>query len=174
MDTEQTTELQQRIAAIGAKERDDHWALRQEYAQRQQAEQERLRIERHRTQRIAQVKAQLDGLPARIKQAQSAASDADELAAVWSANIDRLANEYTQRLHAERHSGRPARLDIASQEAQAYFFGGQIKKSLRHLALTVNQRSYGQPLIDAESLAEELKTEEKQLRDELSQLQLRG
>lgn len=169
------TQTTQEIAAdIGAQPRNANWELRQEYAQRQQANERAKLIERHRTQRIAQVKAQLDGLPARIKQAQSAASDADELAAVWSANIDRLANEYTQRLHAERHSGRPARLDIASQEAQAYFFGGQIKKSLRHLALTVNQRSYGQPLIDAESLAEEMKTEEVRLRDELAELQLRA
>ncbi len=167
-------EVQKRAAEIGAQQRDAHWALRQEYAQRQQAEEERKRIERYRTQRIAQLKAQIDGLPAKIKQAQSAASDADELAAVWSAHIDRLANEYSMRLHGELHSGRPARLDIASEEAQAFFFGRDMKKCFRQLALTVNQRSYGQPLIDAESLAEELKTEEKQLRDELSQLQLRG
>lgn len=167
-------EAQERAAEISTKEHDGFWALRQEAAMRQKAEEERKRIERYRTQRIAQLKSQLDGLPQRIKQAQTAAADADELAGIWSAHIDKLAIEYTMRLHSERHSGRPARLDIASQEAQAFFFGRDMKKCFRQLALTVNQRSYGQPLIDAESLAEELKTEEVRLRDELAELQLRG
>lgn len=169
-----TQTTQERAADIGAQQRNAHWELRQEAAQRQQANERAKLIERHRTQRMAQLKAQLDGLPARIKQAQSAANDADELAAVWSAHIDTMANTYTQRLHGERQSGRPARLDIASQEAQAYFFGSQIKKNLRQLALTVNQRSYGQPLLDAESLAIELRDEEKRLKAELAELQLRG
>ncbi len=76
------------------------------------------------------------------------------------------------RLHGERHSGRPLLLELGSPEAHAYFHGSVIKKSLRQLALTANNRSYGAPLIDAESFAAELKEEEKRLRAELSELQL--
>lgn len=129
---------------------------------------------RHRTNRIAQLQAQLKQIPDRIKQAAALSSDSDELAGVWSTQVDGMANAYAQRLHAERQSGRPARLDLASPEAHAFFFGSQIKKSLRQLALTANSRSFGAPLLDVESLAAELRDEEKRLRAELNELQLRG
>lgn len=166
--------IEQKIANISAKQKADRWAARQESARQQQAETERQRVERYRTQRIAAIKSQLDGLPARIKNATALASDADQLASVWAAHIDGLANEYAQRIHAERQGGRSIRLDLASPEAQAYFFGSTLKKSLRQLSITASQRSFGQPLLDAESLAAELHEEEKALRAELAELQLRG
>lgn len=167
-----TFEIQ--IAEVAANQKAEKWAARQEAARQQQANAERQRAERHRTNRIAQLQAQLKQIPDRIKQAAALSSDSDELAGVWSTQVDGMANAYAQRLHAERQSGRPARLDLASPEAHAFFFGSQIKKSLRQLALTANSRSFGAPLLDVESLAAELRDEEKRLRAELNELQLRG
>lgn len=166
--------LEQKIADIAAKRKADQWAARQEAARQQQADTERQRVERYRTQRIAAIKAQLDGMPARRKHAEIQAADADELAGMFSTQLDHFANTYISRLHGERHGGRPVRLELGSQEAMAYFFGPTIKKSLRQLAMTVNQRSLGQPLLDVESFAAELREEEKALRAELAELQLRG
>lgn len=168
------TTIQENIAAIGAQQKAANWQARLEAAQHQQAKEQTQRVERYRSQRIAQLKSQLEGIPARIKQAATLAVDADELAGVWATHIDGLANEYAQRLHGERQGGRPVRLELGSPEAQAYFFGATIKKSLRQLALTANNRSFGAPLIDAESFATELREEEKRLRTELSELQLQG
>lgn len=40
--------------------------------------------------------------------------------------------------------------------------------------MTINQRSFGQPLLDPEGFAAELKTEEARLREELAELQWRS
>ncbi len=165
--------IEQKIADIAAKQKADQWAARQEAARQQQADTERQRVERYRTQRIAHIKTQLDGIPARRKHAEMAAKEAEELASIWTQQIDQQADIYVKRLHGERQTGRPARLELGSEEAQAYFFGSQIKKSLFQLAATTNQRS-GAPLIDPESLAAELRSEEKKLKAELAELQLRG
>lgn len=165
--------IEQKIADIAAKQKADQWAARQEAARQQQADTERQRVERYRTQRIAAIKAQLAGMPARRKHAEMAAKDAEELAAIWAQTIDFQANAYAQRLHAERQSGRPVRLELGSEEAQAYFFGSQVKKTLLQLAATATQR-FGAPLIDPESLAAELRSEEKKLKAELDELQLHG
>lgn len=165
--------LEQKIADISAKQKADQWAARQESARRQQAEIERQRVERYRTQRITAIKATLAGMPARLKQAEMAAKDAEELAAIWSAHIDELANTYAKRLHSERQGGRPVRLELDTEGAHAYFHGPAIKKTLRQLALTTNH-SFGRPLLDPESLASELRDEEKRLKAELAELQLRG
>lgn len=166
--------IEQKIADISAKQKADQWALRQESARQQQAEAERQRVERYRSQRVAQIKTQLNSFPNQIKQAAATAADADELANLWSAQIDDLANTYAMRLHSERQGGRPVRLELDSQGAHAYFHGQAIKKALRQLALTTNQRSFGQPLLDPESLANELRDEERRLKEELAELQLRG
>jgi len=162
------------IEAIGQQQRDALWQQRQEAAQRQQAEDQAKRVERYRSQRISQIKAQLDGMPARRTHAETQAQEADELAGMLATQVDNLANTYISRLHGERQGGRPVCLELGSPEAQAYFFGAGIKKSLRQLALTANQRNFGAPLIDVESFAAELKVEEKRLRDELAELQLRA
>jgi hypothetical protein len=166
--------IEEKIAAVAAKQKADNWANRQEAARQQQADSERQRVERYRSQRIAQIKAALDGMPARRKHAEIAAADSEELAGIWTKQVDWQANAYAQRIHGERQSGRPARLELGSEEAQAYFFGSQIKKSLLQLAATATQRSFGAPLIDAESFAAELRNEEKKLKAELAELQLRG
>ncbi len=166
--------IEQKIADIAAKQKADQWAARQEAARQQQVESERQRVERYRTTRIAAIKDQLNGFPMRIKQAATTAADADDLAALWSAQIDELANSYAMRLHSERQGGRPLRLELDSAPAQAYFHGQAIKRAIRQLALTTNQRSFGQPLLDPESLANELRDEEKRLKAELAELQLRG
>ena len=169
-----TTTIEIQIAEIAAKQKDEKWAARQEAARQQQADVEHQRVERHRTNRIAQLQAQLKQIPERIKNANSMAADADELASVWVSQVDNLASEYAMRLHGERQSGRPARLELGSPEAHAYFSGSVIKKSLRQLALTANNRSFGAPLLDVESLAAELRDEEKRLKEELAELKLRG
>lgn len=163
---------QENIAAIGAQQKAANWQARQEAAQHQQAHEQTQRVERYRAQRTAQIKAQLEDIPARRRQAETLASEADELSGILSAQVDSLANTFATRIHGERQSGRPVRLELGSPEAQAYFFGANIKKSLRQLALTANNRNFGAPLIDAESFATELKEEEKRLRAELSELQM--
>lgn len=168
------TTIEEQIAAISEKQKADRWAARQEAARQQQADAERERAERCRLNRITAINSQLKGIPARISQAATQAADADELAGMFSAQVDALANGYAMARHAERHGGRLPRLELGSPEATAYFFGGQIKSALRQLAMTTNQRSFGQPLIDPESLANELREEEKALRSELGELQLRG
>lgn len=162
------------IEAIGQQQREARWKQRQEAAARQESEQQAQRVERYRSQRIAQIKSALAAMPARRKHAEMAAGDAEELASIWTKHIDSQANTYTQRIHGERQSGRPVRLELGSEEAQAYFFGSQIKKSLLQLAATATQRSFGAPLIDAESFAAELRNEEKKLKAELSELEMRG
>lgn len=166
--------LEQKIAAIAAKQKADQWAARQEAARQQQADTEHQRVERYRSQRVAAIKAQLAGMPARRKHAEMQAAEADELAAMFAGQVDFFANTYISRLHGERQGGRPVRLELGSQESIAYFFGASIKKTLRQLAMTVNQRSLGQPLLEPESLVNELRDEEKRLKAELDELQLRG
>ena len=166
------TTTQETIDAIGAQQKASSWQARQDAAQRQQAEEQAQRVERYRSQRIAQIKAALEGMPARRKHAEMQAAEADELASILSSQVDNMANAYALKVHGERQGGRPVRLDLGSPEAQSYFFGGQIKKALRQLALTANQRNFGAPLIDAESFAAELKAEEQRLRSELAELQL--
>ena len=53
--------IEEKIAAVAAKQKADNWANRQEAARQQQADSERQRVERYRSQRIAQIKAALDG-----------------------------------------------------------------------------------------------------------------
>lgn len=165
------TTTQEAIHAIGAQQKAAAWQARQEAAQRQQAEEQAKRCERYRSQRIAQIKAQIDGMPARRKHAETQAQEADELAGILANQVNNMANAYALRIHGERQGGRPVRLELGSPEATAYFFGSQIKKSLRQLALTANNRNFGQPLIDAESLAAEFREEEKRLKAELAELQ---
>ena len=170
--TTSITPIEEKIASIGAQQKADAWSARQESARKQQADTERQRIERYRSNRIAAIQSQLNGLPARFQNAKEMAANADELASVWASQVDSLANAYAMRLHGERHSGRPARLELGTAEAHAYFSGSVIKKSLRQLALTANNRSFGAPLPDVESLAAELRDEEKRLREELAELKL--
>ena len=166
--------IEQQIADISAQQKADAWAARQESARQQQVDAERQRAERHRTNRIAQLQAQLKQIPTRLKQADAQAAEADSLASVWASDVDDLAANYAKSLHAARHSARSASLELGSPESLAYFFGGQIKESLRELALTANSQSFGAPVIDAESLAAELRNEEKKLKAELSELEMRG
>jgi len=167
-----TTNIEDQIAAISAQHKADAWGARQEAARQQQADAERQRVERNRANRIAQLQAQLKQIPARLKQASTQAADADELAGMFALQVDHLANVFAMKVHAERNGGRPVRLELGSPEAHAYFHGAAIKKHLRQLALTANNRSFGAPLIDAESFASELREEEKRLRSELAELQL--
>jgi hypothetical protein len=170
--TDSTITNEEKIAAIGAQQKANKWAERQDSARNQQAQAERQSIERYRTNRIAAIQIQLNGIPARIKNASAMVVDADELASVWASQVDCLANNYAMRLHGARHSASPVRLELGSPEAHAYFSGSEIKKSLRQLALTANNRSFGNPLPDVESLAAELRDEEKRLREELAELKL--
>lgn len=166
--------IENQIAIASEQQRSEGWASRQEAARRQQEEAERNRAERYRTQRISQLKAALESIPSRRNHAENHAKEADELAGILSLQLDRLANDYVLSIHGERQGGRPVRLELGTPEAQAYFFGATIKKQLRQLALTANNRNVGAPLLDAESLANELKEEEKRLKAELAELQLRG
>lgn len=166
--------LEQKIAAASAQQRNEAWAARQEAAKRQQTDEISQRAERFRSQRIEQLRAALDGIPARRKAFEQRDAEAGELSAIFSTSVDAMANAYATRIHAERQQGRSIRLELGSEGAMAFFFGSEIKKGLRQLALIANQRSFGAPLIDPESFASELKAEEQRLRGELAELQLRG
>lgn len=164
--------IEQRIADIAAKHKADAWAARQEAARKQQADSERQRVERYRTNRIAQLKDQLNGIPAQRKRFETHAADAAELCAVLQNNVEALANEYVSRIHAEVHQARGVRLELGSEGANAFFHGVEIRKGLSQLAMIATSRQFGAPLPDAESFAAQLKEEEKRLRSELAELQL--
>jgi len=166
--------IEQQISEIAAQQKADAWAARQESARKQQADSEHQRVERYRTNRIAQLKDQLKGIPARRKSFESHAAEAAELCAVLQNNVEALANEYVFRIHAEVHQARGVRLELCSEGANAFFHGVEIKKGLRQLAMVATSRHFGAPLPDAESFAAQLKEEEKRLRAELAELQLRG
>lgn len=169
-----TQTIEEKIADIASQQKAEQWERRQQAAKAHEHEAEHRRAERFRTQRVAQLQHQLKDIPNRKKLAEAHAAEAEELAGMWSNEIDNSAQRYALRVNSERQSGRPIRLDLASPEAMAYFFRGIIKKSLRQLALTANQRSIGVPLLDPESLAAELREEEIRLRAELSELQVQS
>lgn len=164
--------IEQKIADIGAEQKAAKWAARQDAARRQQETEERQRVERYRTQRVAQLNNALKDIPARRQAFEARDAEAEELAAMFAAQIDDLASNYAQRIHAERHQGRGVRLELGSEGANAFFHGVIIKKGLRQLALIANSRSFGAPLIDPESFAAELRDEEQRLRAELAELQM--
>lgn len=167
------TTIEIQIAEIAAKQKDEKWAARQEAARKQQADSERQRIERHRANRIAQLQVQLKGIPARRNSFETHAADAAALCEILKNNVDELARNYAHRVHAEVHQGRGVRLELGSEGANAFFHSGTIKKGLRQLALIATARNPEAPLIDAEAHAAELRDEEKRLRAELDELQLK-
>lgn len=162
------------IAAISDQQRADRWAERQASAKRQEAEAEHQRIEKFRTQRIAQIKSQLDGIPARHKAADMKQAEADDLAGIFSRQLDSLSAKFAQDVHASVHGGRAVSLDLGSPEAQAFFFGDVFKKGIPRLAQIATTRNLGAPVADQETLVAELKAEEKKLRTELAELQIKG
>lgn len=162
------------IEAIGRQQREARWKQRQEAAARQESEQQAQRVERYRSQRIAQLQNALKDIPNRRNAFEARDAEAEELAAMLAKQVDDLAGNYAQRIFAERHQGRGVRLELGSDGANAFFHGATIKKGLRQLALIANSLSFGAPLIDPESFADELRAEENRIRDELAELQLRA
>lgn len=162
--------IQETIEAISQQQQEHVIAERQAKSQRAIAQQNHERNSKQRHLQIERIKITLAGFPARLKQAESQDRDAEELAEILGKQVDHLARNYAIRIHNERQSGRPIRLELASEEAAAYFNGPNIKQQLKHLALSANARNFGAPLVDSETLTAALREEEKSLRAELIQL----
>lgn len=59
---------------------------------------------------------------------------------VMNENVERMAAEYKHSLWQARHNARGCKLDLASEQAIAYFFGDMIRAKLPALADQINSR----------------------------------
>ncbi len=117
---------QEHVAAIEAKER----AERQVQAEQQQREEQ-----------IAQCRSNIARAEARKQGPFFTGEDAERTYLMLKNAIEVQADEYVRNLCAARQTAKPIRLDLASAQALAFFFGPALIQRLPELAERINQRN---------------------------------